>query len=62
MIGCSGRVIHDVIAVDAWRPKDLGTSDVRLYFLSHLHADHIVGLNSSWARSGAIYTSPGAVY
>ena len=65
MIGCSGRVIHDVIAVDCWRQEDLQrtssrcTTDVRLFFLSHLHADHIVGLNSSWSRSGAIYTSPG---
>ena len=65
MIGCSGRVIHDVIAVDCWRQEDLHrtssrcTTDVRLFFLSHLHADHIVGLNSSWSRSGAIYTSPG---
>lgn len=30
---------------------------IRLYFLSHLHADHTVGLNSSWSR-GPIYTSP----
>ena len=30
---------------------------IRLYFLSHLHADHTVGLNGSWCR-GPIYTSP----
>ena len=31
--------------------------NIRLFFLSHLHADHTVGLNSSWSR-GPIYTSP----
>ena len=30
---------------------------IRLFFLSHLHADHTSGLNSSWTY-GPIYTSP----
>ena len=30
---------------------------IRLFFLSHLHADHTFGLNSSWSY-GPIYTSP----
>ena len=37
--------------------KIIPGGQIRLYFLSHLHADHTVGLNSSWSR-GPIYTSP----
>ena len=33
------------------------SSQIRLFFLSHLHADHTMGLNNGWCR-GPIYTSP----
>jgi DNA cross-link repair 1B protein len=38
-------------------PHSSRGGQIRLYFLSHLHADHTVGLNGSWCR-GPIYTSP----
>jgi len=61
----NGHVIHDVIAIDCWRPQELASrqqkhSDsgpVRLFFLSHLHADHTVGLTAAWNASKVIYTS-----
>ena len=52
----NGTVIDDVIAVDTWKFPNAGPNPLRLFFLSHLHADHTVGLNSSWSL-GPIYTS-----
>ena len=34
------------IAVDFWKPRQC--PHVRLYFLTHMHADHTAGLTSSW--------------
>ena len=49
----NGVLIHDTLSVDLWR----NPSGDRFYFLSHLHSDHLVGLNRSW-NAGPIYTSP----
>ncbi|XP_066981287.1 5' exonuclease Apollo-like [Macrobrachium rosenbergii] len=50
----SGMVIPGTpIAVDFW--KITHAQQVRLFFLSHLHADHMEGLTSSWRLP--IYTS-----
>ncbi|XP_042548207.1 homeodomain-interacting protein kinase 1 isoform X4 [Dipodomys spectabilis] len=45
---------HTPIAVDLWSLRRAGCA--RLFFLSHLHADHAAGLGSSWARP--LYCSP----
>ncbi|XP_033925652.1 5' exonuclease Apollo [Melopsittacus undulatus] len=42
------------IAVDLWRVRR--AAGARLFFLSHLHADHTVGLGSTWDRP--LYCSP----
>lgn len=42
------------IAVDFWSLRRAGTA--RLFFLSHMHSDHMVGLSSTWARP--LYCSP----
>ena len=43
----NGAVISNTpIAVDFWRLRHCQHS--RIYFLSHMHADHTVGLTSSW--------------
>uniref|UniRef100_A0A8C2VAJ4 Metallo-beta-lactamase domain-containing protein n=1 Tax=Chinchilla lanigera TaxID=34839 RepID=A0A8C2VAJ4_CHILA len=42
------------IAVDFWSLRRAGAA--RLFFLSHLHSDHTVGLSSTWARP--LYCSP----
>ncbi|XP_051021378.1 5' exonuclease Apollo [Acomys russatus] len=42
------------IAVDFWSLRRAGTA--RLFFLSHMHCDHTVGLSSTWARP--LYCSP----
>ncbi|KAL6036947.1 hypothetical protein STEG23_005503 [Scotinomys teguina] len=42
------------IAVDFWSLRRAGSA--RLFFLSHLHSDHTVGLSSTWARP--LYCSP----
>lgn len=42
------------IAVDFWSLRRAGTA--RLFFLSHMHSDHTVGLSSTWARP--LYCSP----
>ncbi|XP_063867069.1 5' exonuclease Apollo-like isoform X1 [Scylla paramamosain] len=42
------------IAVDFWKPTK--APQVRLFFLTHLHSDHIEGLTSSWRLP--LYTSP----
>ncbi|ELW65290.1 homeodomain-interacting protein kinase 1 isoform X6 [Tupaia chinensis] len=42
------------IAVDFWSLRRAGTA--RLFFLTHMHSDHTVGLSSTWARP--LYCSP----
>ncbi|EDV28172.1 uncharacterized protein TRIADDRAFT_21698, partial [Trichoplax adhaerens] len=47
MIG-NGVLIPDTpIAIDYWRERQCNQS--KLFFLSHYHADHMEGLNSSWS-------------
>ena len=49
----SGCVISRTpIAVDCWKRRN---SQAKLFFLSHMHSDHTVGLNSSWNHT--IYCS-----
>ncbi|XP_074044578.1 5' exonuclease Apollo [Macrotis lagotis] len=51
----NGTVIpHTPIAVDVWNLRRAGPA--RLFFLTHLHADHTEGLSSTWARP--LYCSP----
>lgn len=52
----NGRVIpHTPLAVDFWNVRKCpGT---RLFFLSHMHYDHTVGLTSTWSNR-PIYCSP----
>ncbi|XP_036621757.1 5' exonuclease Apollo isoform X1 [Trichosurus vulpecula] len=51
----NGTVIpHTPIAVDLWNLRRAGPA--RLFFLTHLHADHTEGLSSTWARP--LYCSP----
>uniref|UniRef100_A0A8D2DQH4 5' exonuclease Apollo n=1 Tax=Sciurus vulgaris TaxID=55149 RepID=A0A8D2DQH4_SCIVU len=45
---------HTPIAVDFWSLRR--ASAARLFFLSHMHSDHTVGLSSTWARP--LYCSP----
>jgi DNA cross-link repair 1B protein len=45
---------HTPIAVDFWSLRRAGGA--RLFFLSHLHSDHTVGLSSTWSRP--LYCSP----
>ncbi|XP_053447240.1 5' exonuclease Apollo isoform X1 [Nycticebus coucang] len=45
---------HTPIAVDFWSLRRAGAA--RLFFLSHMHSDHTVGLSSTWARP--LYCSP----
>lgn len=52
----NGQVVGGVIGVDTWHHDEFSDGPLRLHFLSHLHADHTDGLNSSWLRP--IYTSP----
>ena len=50
----NGKVIPGTpIAVDFWKVRECPS--VRLFFLTHLHGDHIVGLSSSWQHK--IYCS-----
>lgn len=42
------------IAVDFWQIRRC--SHIRLFFLSHMHSDHTVGLSSTWNRP--LYCSP----
>ena len=44
-------IADDTIAVDLWKSN----SRASLHFLTHLHADHIVGLSKYWQKP--IYTS-----
>lgn len=52
----NGKVIpHTPLAVDFWHIRRCpGT---RLFFLSHMHSDHTVGLTSTWSNR-PIYCSP----
>ncbi|TKS77532.1 5' exonuclease [Collichthys lucidus] len=52
----NGKVIpHTPLAVDFWQVRKCpGT---RLFFLSHMHSDHTVGLTSTWSDR-PIYCSP----
>ncbi|XP_026222639.1 5' exonuclease Apollo [Anabas testudineus] len=52
----NGKVIpHTPLAVDFWYVRKCpGT---RLFFLSHMHSDHTVGLTSTWSNR-PIYCSP----
>ncbi|XP_050407438.1 5' exonuclease Apollo [Patella vulgata] len=36
------------IAVDSWKIRECG--EAKLFFLTHLHGDHVVGLTSSWNK------------
>ncbi|KAM7404634.1 hypothetical protein PAMP_011966 [Pampus punctatissimus] len=52
----NGKVLpHTPLAVDFWQVRKCpGT---RLFFLSHMHSDHTVGLTSTWSNR-PIYCSP----
>ncbi|KFW74574.1 5' exonuclease Apollo, partial [Manacus vitellinus] len=51
----SGTVLAGTpIAVDFWSLRR--AAGARLFFLSHMHADHTVGLSSTWSRP--LYCSP----
>ncbi|XP_069489472.1 5' exonuclease Apollo-like [Ambystoma mexicanum] len=51
----NGVVIANTpIAVDCWKTRQ--KSHVRLFFLTHMHSDHTVGLTSTWKHP--IYCSP----
>lgn len=52
----NGKVIpRTPLAVDFWQVRKCpGT---RLFFLSHMHSDHTVGLTSTWSHR-PIYCSP----
>jgi len=50
-----GTVFHRLrLAVDSWAPG------CRYYLLTHLHADHIVGLREGWAEGVLLTTPPNA--
>ncbi|XP_058860548.1 uncharacterized protein LOC117964386 [Acipenser ruthenus] len=52
----NGAVIpHTPLAVDFWQLRKC--SQARLFFLSHMHADHTSGLTSTWSNR-PIYCSP----
>ncbi|XP_056130723.1 5' exonuclease Apollo [Lampris incognitus] len=52
----NGKVIpYTPLAVDFWQVRKCPSS--RLFFLSHMHSDHTVGLTSSWSH-WPIYCSP----
>uniref|UniRef100_A0A3P9KNV0 5' exonuclease Apollo n=1 Tax=Oryzias latipes TaxID=8090 RepID=A0A3P9KNV0_ORYLA len=52
----NGKIIpHTPLAVDFWHVRKC--PGARLFFLSHMHADHTVGLTSTWSGR-PIYCSP----
>ncbi|XP_029912159.1 5' exonuclease Apollo [Myripristis murdjan] len=52
----NGKVIpHTPLAVDFWQVRKCPSA--RLFFLSHMHSDHTVGLTSTWSDR-PIYCSP----
>ncbi|XP_063306160.1 5' exonuclease Apollo-like isoform X1 [Pelobates fuscus] len=51
----NGTIIPETpIAVDFWQSRRC--NHVRLFFLSHMHSDHTVGLSSTWKHP--VYCSP----
>lgn len=48
------QIPHTPIAVDFWSLRRAASA--RLFFLTHMHSDHTVGLSSTWARP--LYCSP----
>lgn len=42
----NGNIIEGILAVDFWNIRQC--SMVKLFFLSHFHADHVNGLTPSW--------------
>lgn len=53
----NGAIIaHTPIAVDFWNARETAANNCRLFFLTHAHADHTVGLTSSW-KNHKIYCS-----
>lgn len=47
ILDMNGCFIKDTpIAVDFWKTRD--NPSAKLFFLTHLHGDHVVGLTSSW--------------
>ncbi|XP_034028178.1 5' exonuclease Apollo isoform X2 [Thalassophryne amazonica] len=55
-MGVNGKVIpHTPMAVDFWQVRKCPW--IRLFFLSHVHSDHTVGLTSTWTNR-PIYCSP----
>lgn len=56
IMSANGKVIpRTPLAVDFWYVRKCpGT---RLFFLSHMHSDHTVGLSSTWSHR-PIYCSP----
>lgn len=53
----NGAIIpHTPIAVDFWNARETAANNCRLFFLTHAHADHTVGLTSSW-KNYKIYCS-----
>lgn len=56
VMAVNGRVIpHTPLAVDFWQVRKC--PQARLFFLSHMHSDHTVGLTSTWSDR-PIYCSP----
>lgn len=52
----NGKVISQTpLAVDFWQVRK--SPSTRLFFLSHMHTDHTVGLTSTWSNR-PIYCSP----
>nr|XP_057939593.1 5' exonuclease Apollo-like [Doryrhamphus excisus] len=52
----NGKIIPDTpLAVDFWKVRKC--PETRLFFLSHMHSDHTVGLTSTWTDR-PIYCSP----
>ncbi|XP_035016108.1 5' exonuclease Apollo [Hippoglossus stenolepis] len=52
----NGKVIpHTPLAVDFWQVRKC--PGARLFFLTHMHSDHTVGLTSTWSNR-PIYCSP----
>ncbi|XP_031573780.1 5' exonuclease Apollo-like [Actinia tenebrosa] len=53
----NGAIIpHTPNAVDFWNARETAAKNCRLFFLTHAHADHTVGLSSSW-KNHKIYCS-----
>ena len=56
IMASNGTIIpHTPIAVDFWNIRKAATA--KIFFLSHMHADHTAGLTPSWS-GGPVYCSP----